>query len=231
MFSGPTGWLRSYLTQLLGDVVKKESFETLSASLWHGTLVLHHAELKESLLDSLGLPIRLREGRVARLEVSVPWTSITTSSIVLKLEGLSLVADAQYNFAEEIARLIGERTLAQLEAAKNASGQPKVPIDPVDGEKVADPGMFERLGSTIIDNVQIVIEGLQIRIRDAVTCPSHPFTYGITASSVAVKVCKCANVMRARYFAVTLDDCVHRLRLACAAWLSWKISACLFILE
>jgi vacuolar protein sorting-associated protein 13A/C len=189
MFSAPTSWIRSYLAQILGDIVKKESLESLSASLWHGKLVLHNAELKEGLLDSLGLPLRLRDGRVSRLEVTIPWTAITSSSIIIRLEGLSLVADARYNFAEEIARLIGARTVAEVEASKKMEAASKSSIDPVDIDRPPDPGMLERFTGTIIDNLQVVIEGVQIRVHDAVTCPQHPFTYGVSASSVLYKVC------------------------------------------
>ena len=189
MFSLPLSFLRSYLTGVLSDFVKKESFESLSGSLWYGTLILENAQLKESILDALGLPIALREGRVGRLEVTVPWTSIQSSSIVVRLENLTLIGDARYDFAAEVSRAAAARALALAEAQKKREELAKIVQDPVDVDKPAnDPGFVERILHNIVENLQVVVAGLHIRIEDRKTCPGHPFAYGFTAQSCTFQV-------------------------------------------
>lgn len=202
-FSVTTGWLRSYLTNILGEFIKKECFESLTASLWHGTLVIENAELQETILDSLGLPISLRRGTVGRLEVTVPWTSITTSSIVIRLQNLELVADARYDFADEIARCLRARALAELEAQKKAAAEKKIRVDPTVEDKEAEPGMLGRLGTTILDNLLVIVAGVHIRVEDRVTCPQVPFAYGFTADSITYRV---RGALRCRLQSVVFEN-------------------------
>lgn len=188
MFDFPLRWLRSYLIQFLGSFVKPECFEDLSASLWAGTLVLNNALLQESALDSLGLPLRLRSGRIGRLEVIIPWTSLYTSSIVIRIDNLELHADAEYDFAQEIARALQSRTAAIAEMKKKASDAAKQTIDPVESEKPSDPGMVDRLRTALLDNLQVQVNGARVWVHDAVTCPESPFRYGFTMDTLTYRV-------------------------------------------
>ena len=83
--SMPAALMKSYLPQLLNGYLKEESFRSLSANLWRGSVVVENAHLKEDLLDPLGLPVTLRDGTVGRLEVTVPWSSLTTSSTMVQV--------------------------------------------------------------------------------------------------------------------------------------------------
>lgn len=187
MWSSPTAWLRGRLTSILGEFIKEESFDSLNASLWAGTLVLENAELKETFLENLGihLPVALRHGSIGHLEVTIPWTSITTNPIIIRADNLMLVGDARYNFAEEIARVIRERA---AELAKLAEESAKRLPDPVDTEKVTEPTMLGRFVTSIVDGLQVVVNGIHIRIEDRVTCPGCPFAYGFTAEALTFKV-------------------------------------------
>lgn len=186
MFSA-SAIVRSLLAQHLGEFVEKDCLDSLTASLWWGQVALDNVRLKSSVLDSLGLPIRLRQGHVGRLEVTVPWTSIMSSSIVVRLDKVTLLCDAAYNFAEEIARAVAVRAAERETAQKKAEEVAKLAAQSVDG-KAPDPGMLERLVTAVLDNLQVVLTNVHIRVEDRVTCPGHPFAYGCTAESFTAKV-------------------------------------------
>ena len=70
-----------------------------------GSLVLRSLELREDALDGLGLPVAIRGGEIDTLEITVPWTKLTTDSVVIKLHQLSVllspVSESEWNEVTE----------------------------------------------------------------------------------------------------------------------------------
>lgn len=70
--------LLNVLLQVLGDFVEGLTEENLRIGVWSGEVVLRNLSLSRSLLQRLNSPLRLRHGRIRRLELTVPWASLET---------------------------------------------------------------------------------------------------------------------------------------------------------
>lgn len=68
--------LLNVLLQVLGDFVEELSEDNLRFGVWAGEVVLRNLSLSRSLLQRLNSPLRLRHGRIRRLELVVPWASL-----------------------------------------------------------------------------------------------------------------------------------------------------------
>jgi hypothetical protein len=67
------GWLASVLKRVLEAWVEPESLGNLEMSLWSGYAKLTNLRIKRSVLDGLGLPLRLARGHIGQVTVHVPW--------------------------------------------------------------------------------------------------------------------------------------------------------------
>jgi len=67
------GWLASLLKRVLEAWVEPESLGNLEMSLWSGYAKLTNLRIKRTVLDGLGLPVRLVRGHIGQITVQVPW--------------------------------------------------------------------------------------------------------------------------------------------------------------
>ena len=87
------GWLASLLKRTLVEWLEPESLSSLDVSLWSGYARLVDLRLKTTLLDGLGLPVRLVRGHIGQLTLQVHWgarfgerpTEITLDNVFLLL--------------------------------------------------------------------------------------------------------------------------------------------------
>ncbi|EKU20589.1 vacuolar protein sorting-associated, partial [Nannochloropsis gaditana CCMP526] len=74
---------------------------------------LFNVYLKEDVLDTLGLPLTLRFGRIGHVEVQIPWNQLGRKAVIVKLEQVHVLVYAKYQWEDEA----NER---RLEAIKQA---------------------------------------------------------------------------------------------------------------
>lgn len=90
----------SLITRFLGDLVQFSSND-LDISLSSGELELRNLAFKPEALENLNLPITVKAGVLGRLHVTVPWTSLSTSSTVVTLEDIYVVAAPKENVFDD----------------------------------------------------------------------------------------------------------------------------------
>lgn len=129
-----------------------------------GTFSLRGVQIREDVLDGLGLPFAIRGGEIGELEVSVPWTKIKSESVVVKMHKLSLilapVSESEWNEATErrCATARKERALANLRPKRReAAGG---------GDPKGGGGWMERLTDRVLDNLQLIVTSVVVRVED-----------------------------------------------------------------
>jgi vacuolar protein sorting-associated protein 13B len=88
--------LERYLTPILfsyvDKYVKNLAPSDLRLSLWQGEVVLNNLELRLDVLESdLGLPMQLVSGKIRRLHIQVPWTSLNSEPVRVTVDTLECV--------------------------------------------------------------------------------------------------------------------------------------------
>jgi len=90
-------------------------------------------------------------------------------------EASSDVADKRTESALSIAQETKKARLEQLEAAKEAAARLAAGHEDEPADSFAS-----RLVTKIVDNIQVRINKIHIRLEDDVSCPGHPFACGLT---------------------------------------------------
>lgn len=80
------GLVRQLLLGYLGRYVKDIQREQLKITLWNEEVLLENVELILEAFDYLRLPFALREGRVGRLSIRIPWKKLGWDPIIIVLE-------------------------------------------------------------------------------------------------------------------------------------------------
>ena len=93
--------LLDVLQQTIGKYVKNLDPQSLSVAVWSGKIELNSLELDiesiNSMLDkkaeeapNLAMPFKVLSGHFESLQVEVPWSQLSSRSVVLRAKGLSL---------------------------------------------------------------------------------------------------------------------------------------------
>jgi vacuolar protein sorting-associated protein 13A/C len=92
------------LNQVIGDYVENLDAKQLSVGIWAGEFitikfrcfVLGNLELtdlviKETALDSLDFPLKLKFGCLDKLVLKIPWTNLYEAPVIAEVEGLYMI--------------------------------------------------------------------------------------------------------------------------------------------
>lgn len=168
------------INRYLGDFVENLDTSQLKIGIWGGDVVLNHLHFKESALDDLDLPVKIKAGHIGKLVLKIPWKNLYKEAVVAEIDGIYALAipnvGIKYNAEREEKALqeAKQKKLAQIEEAKKIEAQKGQPKE----EKVDSFG--EKLATQIIKNLQVKVSNIHIRYEDRFTNPKRPFSIGVT---------------------------------------------------
>ncbi|EFC37423.1 predicted protein [Naegleria gruberi] len=195
------------LTATLGDYIENLDKQSLSVGVWNGKFKLTDLIVKRSALDLLDLPFSVVNGTVGLIEADIPWKSISTSSIKVRLSDIMLVV--QPRRCEKIdetserkrQRMVKQRKLTQYElrrksenevsnAASQATttNQTEETNEKNEKNEKKQEGFVSRLTETIINNLQIEINNIHVRYEDD-SDERFKVVMGATLESLSMSSC------------------------------------------
>ncbi|GMN48145.1 hypothetical protein TIFTF001_017311 [Ficus carica] len=86
------GFVRQLILGYLGRYVKDIQREQLKITLWNEEVLLENVELTLEAFDYLQLPFALKQGRVGKLSIKIPWKKLGWDPIVIILEDVFVCA-------------------------------------------------------------------------------------------------------------------------------------------
>lgn len=168
------------MNRFLGDYVENLDRSQLKLGIWGGDAVLKNLDIKESALDELDLPVKIKVGHIAKLTLKIPWKNLYEEPVVAELDGVYALAvpniAIKYNAEKEETYLqdAKQKKLAAVEEAKKIEAEKQAP-------QVAKQDSFvEKLVAQIIKNLQVQVSNIHIRYEDHFTNPKHPFAIGLS---------------------------------------------------
>nr|XP_034335213.1 vacuolar protein sorting-associated protein 13A isoform X3 [Crassostrea gigas] len=175
--------LVNLINEYVGGFVENINHDNLNYSVLEGKVELTDLVLKPSALeDALTLQLgkeqafEVKVGHLDYIRLSIPWGNLFGGTEVrLELDGLyillSPVSMDTYNKerVEEIEQKLKQAMLKALD--------PSV-IQKVSKEAEKHPGLFEKIGKYILNNIQIKISNVHVRYEDIVSNPGKPFAAG-----------------------------------------------------
>uniref|UniRef100_A0A0K0FDI7 Vacuolar protein sorting-associated protein 13A (inferred by orthology to a human protein) n=1 Tax=Strongyloides venezuelensis TaxID=75913 RepID=A0A0K0FDI7_STRVS len=169
------------LNRFLGDFVDNLDASQLNIGIWGGDVKLKDLDVKESALDDLDLPVKLKFGYLSTLVLKIPWKNLYTEPVIADIEGLHLIVVPSkgivYNSDKTEKNLMEtkKKTLERLEDARKEKRKPKDP---------AADSFSEKMVAQIIKNLQVKIRNIHVRYEDKYTNRQKPFAAGITLEAL-----------------------------------------------
>ncbi|KAJ8307904.1 hypothetical protein KUTeg_014551 [Tegillarca granosa] len=112
------------INKYLGDYVENLDRSQLKLGIWGGDAVLQNLDVKESALDDLDLPVKIKAGHIGKLTLKIPWKNLYTEPVVASIDGLYALAvpniAVKYNEEKEekAKQESKQKKLQQIEDAK-----------------------------------------------------------------------------------------------------------------
>ncbi|KAG7391635.1 Vacuolar protein sorting-associated protein 13A [Phytophthora pseudosyringae] len=185
------------LDAVLGSYVKNIDPAALQISVWNGKIEVEAVELQP---DAFPLPrqMRLVKGTLRQLRIDLPWTNLAGQPIRVDIQDVSLLLEV---CADDRAACDGDlapdeqrqklhtlqRKRAALDAVEKATEfNEKSKTQAPAGQSWTQSFLFKLLVK-VLDNVQVHVQHLHLRMEDAVSDPRHPYAVGMTLEAIIVK--------------------------------------------
>ncbi|CAG0914453.1 unnamed protein product [Notodromas monacha] len=181
------------LNQYLGKYVENLNTDQLSIALLKGSLELENLPLRRDALRHLGLPFKIQAGFIGKVKLDIPITRLRSSPWVISMEQLYVIicplSPDEFDSAIEDEFAL-ERKLGLLDALeaewragleeRNATSQ------------YSSTYSYYQFGSgtlmaDVLENIQLDIRDVHVRIEDELTEPKIPFSFGFTLEYLTAK--------------------------------------------
>ncbi|ETK93730.1 hypothetical protein L915_03109 [Phytophthora nicotianae] len=186
------------LDAILGSYVKNIDPAALQISIWNGKIEVEAVELQP---DAFPLPkqMRLVKGTLRQLRIDLPWTNLANQPIRVDIQDVSLLlevcaddrADSDSDETPEKQRRQKLQTLQRKRAAldameKAAEFNEKNKTQTPPGQSWTQSFLF-KLMVKVLDNVQVHVQHLHLRMEDAISDPRHRYAVGMTLEAIIIK--------------------------------------------
>ncbi len=174
-----------------------------------GSLVLRNVALRDDALDALGLPVAIRGGEVGELELTVPWTKLSTEPVIVKLSRVCLllapVSEDEWDEAVEARRAVA-RKARRLDQLRSMGPD-------VDRPAEGGGGFVERMVDRVLDLAQVFVVSAVVRYEDY-THSHAPFALEVAMDSLWLHPAESAESAPAK--SSSRSPFRHREALVCA---------------
>ncbi|VVA31867.1 PREDICTED: vacuolar [Prunus dulcis] len=172
------GVVNQVISGFLGRYFRDIQRHQLKFTLWEGALFLENLELSLEAFDYLQLPFALKQGRVGKLSIKIPWKKLGWDPIEIVLENVFLSAaqrDDQEWSLDEVERreLAGKK--AKLAAAELAKLSKRVCEN--------QAGLISYISAKALDSIQVSIKDFHILYHDKLSDSAYT-VFGLKLSSL-----------------------------------------------
>lgn len=168
------------LAKLLGEYVEGINTNALQVSLISGQVEINNIRLKASALKQFRLNVKVKEGFIGKLLLTIPWTALHCSSVIVEISQLFLLLEPNTDLNDEEFDI--EKEFQKMKQEKLGFADSKAEEFLKDKEE--GESFFSKMMQTILNNIQMEIRDVHIRYEDTVTA-SLPFYCGLTIESVS----------------------------------------------
>ncbi|KAL7589773.1 hypothetical protein Lser_V15G35826 [Lactuca serriola] len=159
------GLVRQLILGYLGQYIKDIHREQLKITLWNEEVFLENVELILEAFDYLELPFALKQGRVGRLSIRIPWKKLGWDPIIIILEDI-LVCASQREDEEWSVDDVERREFAGKKAKLATAELAKLSQRVCDNDNQTGKSFISYITAKIIDGIQVTIRNVHVVYRD-----------------------------------------------------------------
>ncbi|RWS14430.1 vacuolar protein sorting-associated protein 13C-like isoform X4 [Dinothrombium tinctorium] len=202
------------LNQYLGEFIDDLSANQLKLGAFKGNVELRNLAVKPGAFDKLQLPFRVIQGHVGELVMKIPWMSLYTSPVIIRLKDVLVTCvpnvESEYNttYEEEQIQAEKQRQLKNIDEAIKKAALKSVEQQTSADEAPQGDDFVTKLVAQVIKNLQFSVENVHIRYEDTFTYPSVPFAVGLTLSKLIFQTPNA--VQNTKYSPSKPENCVYK---------------------
>ncbi|NP_001348705.1 Ricin B-type lectin domain-containing protein [Caenorhabditis elegans] len=188
MLENVVAWV---LNNYIGEYLEDLNTDQLSVALLSGQVELENVPLKKTALRKLDLPVEVKSGLLGKLTLSVPITHIRSEPWTLKLSDVLIIvgplsSEKRYDVeaVEQVEQQRKEQMLEELELRHKTAlfDLCGIPIP-----ESQDSWWGASLISTVLNNIQLILNNVHIRYEDDTTIPGQTFNCGIRIQKMTMQ--------------------------------------------
>jgi len=171
---------------LLGEYIEGLDQHQLELDVLNGHLLLQNLSIKASALRRLQLPLAVKAGLIGRVELRIPWATLSSQPTQLRITDLLLLVGPQsevpWDHEAECQRQEEHKQSVLLGHEKKRAGG-------TDADEAAGPKrstFAARLSMRVMDRLQVDISNVVIRYVDSSHGP-HPYSITLGVSSIKLR--------------------------------------------
>ncbi|XP_059667459.1 uncharacterized protein LOC132312914 [Cornus florida] len=176
------GLVRQLIVGYLGRYIKDIQREQLKITLWNEEVLLENVDLTLDAFDYLQLPFALKQGRVGRLSIKIPWKKLGWDPIIIILEDVFVCA-CQRDEQEWSTDAVEKREFAGKKAKLAAAELAKLSRRVCDNQ--AGQSFISYITAKILDGIQVSMRNVHALYRDMLTHSGHT-VFGLKFSSLTI---------------------------------------------
>ncbi|CAO2190040.1 unnamed protein product [Urochloa humidicola] len=177
------GVVSQVLAGLLGRYVKGIQKEQLKIGFWNEEILLENVELILEAFDYLQLPFALKNGRIGKLSIRIPWKKLGWDPIIIVIEDVFVCACPRED-SEWSSDSLDKRELAGKLAKLNAIELAKFSRRVTDNQ--TGQSFLSYISAKILDNIQVSMRNFHIVYMDTHNDQGN-FVFGLEFSSLSVQ--------------------------------------------
>jgi vacuolar protein sorting-associated protein 13A/C len=170
---------------VLGKYIEDLDSKDLNISIWGGDIKLNDINLKKDIFSMFKVPLDLIFGQIGELHIRVPWKNLGSSPVEVTINDIQIVVrPKQQADWEELPTLSTDFKLKE-EAISEFAGKLFAELLKTEEELSKESGMFGGLVSRIIDNLQVSLTNMHLRIENEDdNNPINQFSLGISLQAI-----------------------------------------------
>uniref|UniRef100_A0A1D1Z4D3 Putative vacuolar protein sorting-associated protein 13A n=1 Tax=Anthurium amnicola TaxID=1678845 RepID=A0A1D1Z4D3_9ARAE len=172
------GFVSQVLAGYLGRYVKGIQKDQLKIGIWNEEVLLDNVQLSLEAFDYLQLPFALKQGKIGKLSIKIPWKKLGWDPIVIVLEDIFLCACSRDNHEWGLESM-EKRELAGKMAKLNAAELAKF------SKRVYGNQVGQSFVAKILDNIQISMKNVHVMYIDT-HADLENFIFGLRFSSLTI---------------------------------------------
>ncbi|GAB4836767.1 hypothetical protein Ancab_001679 [Ancistrocladus abbreviatus] len=176
------GVVHQLLLGYLGRFIKDFQKEQLKITLWNEEVLLENVELMLEAFDYLQFPIALKQGRVGKLSIKIPWKKLGWDPIIILLEDVFFFA-GQRDDHEWSSDAVDRRELAAKKAKLATAELEKLSRRVSDHQ--AGQSFISHIAGKILDNIQVSIRNVHVLYCEGQS-PLMQMVFGLRFSSLTI---------------------------------------------
>ena len=89
--------MEKLLKDILGDIIEEVDSKQLNIGFWAGKVDINNMRFKPNLLQTYGIPVRIKYSSISTFSVKIPWKNLFSSPLTIDIRSVFVLCEFAEN--------------------------------------------------------------------------------------------------------------------------------------